>query len=111
MKRIWLLASLGLNLGLLGLFFLLLAVDPPRVGPRATRQRVVTNAVSRVVTQTPEPEAQPAAAESVAVRFHWRMIEAADYQKYIANLRAIRCPEATIQDIILADVNELFGQR
>lgn len=41
----------------------------------------------------------------------WRDIESDDYPTYIANLRAIGCPEATIEDIIIADVNELFAAR
>ena len=41
----------------------------------------------------------------------WRVIESEDYRKYIANLRAIHCPEETIRDVIIADVNKLYGSR
>src|SRR5688572_3138999 len=41
----------------------------------------------------------------------WRIVESEDYKKYIANLRAIGCPEETIRDIIIADVNKLFEAR
>jgi hypothetical protein len=41
----------------------------------------------------------------------WRSVESEDYRKYIANLRGIDCPEKTIRDIIVADVNDLFRQR
>jgi hypothetical protein len=43
--------------------------------------------------------------------FDWRIVESEDYKKYIANLRAIGCPEETIRDIIIADVNKLFDAR
>ncbi len=43
--------------------------------------------------------------------FSWREIESNDYRTYIANLRAINCPEPTIRDIIVADVTELFARR
>jgi hypothetical protein len=43
--------------------------------------------------------------------FVWNQIESDDYPTYIANLRAIGCPEATIRDIIVADVNQLFAKR
>jgi hypothetical protein len=43
--------------------------------------------------------------------FDWEMVESADYRNYIANLRAIGCPEQTIRDIIIADVDKLFEQR
>jgi hypothetical protein len=41
----------------------------------------------------------------------WRMVESEDYRQYIANLRSIGCPEETIRDIIVADVNKLFEAR
>lgn len=41
----------------------------------------------------------------------WSQLEAADYPAYIANLRAINCPEQTIRDIIIADVNALYAKR
>jgi len=43
--------------------------------------------------------------------FHWSEIESPDYATYVANLRAIGCPEQTIRDIIIADVNALFARR
>jgi LysM repeat protein len=43
--------------------------------------------------------------------FSWREVESRDYPTYIANLRDIGCPEQTIRDIIIADVNALFTQR
>jgi len=44
-------------------------------------------------------------------RLDWRTVESADYRKYIANLRDAGCPERTIRDIIVADVNELYRHR
>jgi hypothetical protein len=44
-------------------------------------------------------------------KFDWRAVESEDYRRYIANLRAIGCPEETIKDIIIADVNKLFEDR
>ena len=43
--------------------------------------------------------------------FMWNEIESDDYATYIANLRDIGCPEQTIRDIIIADVNALFAKR
>ena len=43
--------------------------------------------------------------------FSWDQIESDDYPTYIANLRAIDCPEQTIRDIIIADVNALYARR
>ncbi len=43
--------------------------------------------------------------------FSWRDLESSDYPTYIANLRDIGCPEQTIRDIIITDVNALFSRR
>lgn len=43
--------------------------------------------------------------------FNWSEIESDDYPTFIANLRRIGCPELTIRDIIVADVNQLYAQR
>ncbi|MBI3850680.1 MAG: hypothetical protein HY298_10480 [Verrucomicrobia bacterium] len=43
--------------------------------------------------------------------FTWREVESSDYPTYIANLRDIGCPEQTIRDIIVADVNQLYAQK
>ena len=42
------------------------------------------------------------------INFTWSQIETNDYRAYIANLRSIGCPDATIRDIIVADVNALY---
>ena len=49
--------------------------------------------------------------KSVTNRFDWRAVENSDYRAYIANLRAIGCPEETVRDIIIADVEKLFAER
>lgn len=55
----------------------------------------------------------PAESETVTnwARMDWRTIESADYITYIANLRKAGCPEETIRDIIIADVNKLYATK
>ncbi len=43
--------------------------------------------------------------------FHWRQVESPFYPVYIANLRAIGCPEQTIHDIVTADLKSVFEAR
>jgi LysM repeat protein len=43
--------------------------------------------------------------------FSWREVESADYPTYIANLRDIGCPEQTIRDIIIADINAMYARK
>jgi hypothetical protein len=37
--------------------------------------------------------------------FRWAQLESSDYRTYVRNLRSIQCPEQTIRDIIMADVD------
>lgn len=61
----------------------------------------------------------PAATEAAAVApatnapppFLWSQIESADYRQYIANLRAVGCPEQIVRDLIMADLNQVFATR
>jgi hypothetical protein len=110
--RILLILSLLVNAVLAGWLFLgvrSLQTDElpavPVVAENAKPAEPATNAVSlapgvRVVTIT-----------NLATTLDWRAVESADYKQYIANLRAIGCPEETIRDIITADVNKLFEDR
>jgi hypothetical protein len=43
--------------------------------------------------------------------FSWQEVESPDYPTYVANLRDIGCPEQTIRDIIIADVNGLYARK
>ena len=66
--------------------------------------------------QALEPAAPPQAAARpqqvvtniVVKQMTWETVEASSYLDYIDNLRRIGCPEETIRDIILADVNKLY---
>jgi hypothetical protein len=62
--------------------------------------RVIEKAVPNVVT-----------VAKAAAPFDWRTVESDDYKQYVANLRAIGCPEKTLRDLIVADVNDLYRQR
>jgi hypothetical protein len=61
--------------------------------------------------QPRNPDTKTVTVTLPATGLDWRGVESEDYKKYIANLRAIGCPEETIRDIIIADVNKLFEQR
>lgn len=58
--------------------------------------------------------AQTTGRTNVVVRrqfFSWREVESPDYPTYIANLRDIGCPEQTIRDIIIADINAMYSRK
>ena len=43
--------------------------------------------------------------------FNWRQLESEDYRTYIERLRSIGCPEQTIRDLIIADIDQLLAPR
>jgi hypothetical protein len=105
--RLWLILSVCLNLLLAGVAVRAARTSAGREG-RWRLSRSVTNRVEHVRYTT--NEALPVVVEVVAP-FNWQQVESADYRVYVENLRAIGCLEATIRDIIVADVNELFAGR
>jgi len=93
------LLSLGINLCLIAGWLML---------PR----HVSTRSISAVTN--PDLAATSSSRPNVVVRrqfFSWQEVESPDYPTYIANLRNIGCPEQTIRDIIIADVNALYSRR
>lgn len=76
-------------------------------------------AIEEVVVPAGKAEKEKAAAkakETIVVNvegepFSWVKVEAADYFKYVKNLRAIGCPEETVQDIIYSDVSKLYAEK
>lgn len=43
--------------------------------------------------------------------FRWAQLESEDYRDYIRRLRAIGCPEQTIHDIVIADVDKMLAPK
>jgi hypothetical protein len=98
--RVWLSLSVALNLLLAVLLWRQFSPEPDAPLPAPSRD--------------PTPEIQTIVRTNTIVRrqnFVWSDIESADYTDYIRNLRRIGCPESTIRDIIVADVNQLFLRR
>lgn len=91
--------SIGANLVLLGL----LLTPSRRETPRPV-EKTVSSSTNTI----------PAGSTNVVVRrqlLTWNELESDNYNVYIANLRDIGCPEQTIRDIIIADVNALYARR
>jgi len=97
--RLIALVSLGVNIALAAAWL------------SVTRQQAASKATAALALA--ETSAVPAKTNFVVRRqyFSWREVESADFPTYIANLRQIGCPEQTIRDIIIADVNALFSRR
>lgn len=69
----------------------------------SNQQKVIPKPQSEAVLST-EQTASPQA-------IGWQTVEADDYGTYIANLQAIGCPEQTIRDIIIADLDRNYASR
>lgn len=103
--KILLVVSLALNV-ILGAYAWRKPVAPPPAPaaaaapvPPAQKSAPKVQVVEQTVTNT------------VMKRFGWESVESADYKQYIANLRSVGCPEETIRDIIIADVNKLYDAK
>src|SRR3954467_12150137 len=65
------------------------------VAPAINEPIVITNVQREVITNA----------------FQWAQLESEDYRTYIARLRAIGCPEQTIHDILIADLDKVLAPR
>ncbi len=97
--------SIWLNLILLGGLVFLLA-------QRRADKTIPTPAANPVAMSSTRPETRPASPEPPEVEaqpFRWQQLESrTDYRTYIANLRAIGCPEPTLGDIVRGDTERAF---
>ena len=80
--------------------------------------KIATNAIKPVavspvpITTNPAPAAVVAAAPTPAAKkFNWQDVETPEYRAYLENLRLVGCPEDKIQQIIVADINQLIDQK
>jgi len=65
-----------------------------------------------LVVVTNVSAARPAPAIVVRTNaFQWEQLESEDYRTYISRLRSIGCPEQTIRDIVIADLQKLMAPR
>lgn len=50
-------------------------------------------------------------SKELTTSFAWAQLESTNYNTYVTNLRRIGCPELTIRDIIIAEVNRMYAPR
>ena len=67
---------------------------------------------SSTLVEASPAETTPTVVEklvTVTNELKWAQLESEDYKTYIARLRSIGCPEQTIRDIIIADLDKLLA--
>jgi hypothetical protein len=80
------------------------------------RQEVVSRTEAPFSATSPPvvmPAAKPLAVptETPGTGTPWSRIASADYRQYIANLRAVGCPEWLIRDILVAAIDDSYQQK
>jgi hypothetical protein len=97
--------SIWLNLALLGGLIFVVA---------NWRQKESASALALSEARSPAPVATaptaPALSGMESEPFRWSRLESTkDYRIYVANLRAIGCPEATLEDIVRGDADRAYS--
>jgi hypothetical protein len=98
------LGLIGLNLLLVGCLAVVLTRDRPSK-PAATGELPSSD----THTDTRPKTAARDHAKEASQKPLWESIAARDLRAYAANLRQVGCPEQTITEIMLAEVNRLYG--
>lgn len=94
--------KLWLVLSLVGNFFLVIFLY------------IATDPLGQVQVAAPVENIGPLIKTNVVVRhenFIWDQVESTNYAVFVKNLRAIGCPEQTIRDIIMSDLDRLYSHR
>lgn len=109
-----LILSLGANV----LLAIIVAKKPATPPPPAPATEAIPSKAAESEPLPPAVTSAPAVTKTGSVttntvtrRFGWEAVESGDYKQYIANLRSVGCPEETIRDIIVADVNKLYDAK
>jgi hypothetical protein len=108
-SRLFIWLSLGLNLVLLATvchFALRRPVAKP--APREVRMMPVNEPGA---TTEAETNSESVVTDPGVEAFSWTQLTSTDFKVYRDRLRAIGCPEETVRDIILAEINEKFRPR
>lgn len=99
--------SLALTGALLVMNFVLFRAHVGEAPAALDRSAIVT---TQRVLRVPAP-APPVVPTASVPTFHWSALESPDYVVYTAKLRTIGCPERTLRDILLPDIEKLYDAR
>lgn len=97
--------SFFLNLGLTGCLICLLANQH-----RPLKESSLSPAAPSAVLPQRAAMVLPVVQQQESKPFQWSQLESAsDYRIYIRNLRSIGCPEQTLRDIVIGNVDRAFS--
>ncbi len=85
---------------------------------RSNSQAIIKNTTESKATTFATPSKNSRASRSIQTvtvdrekPLDWTSLESEDYREYITRLRAIGCPEETVRDIIISDINKLYASK
>jgi hypothetical protein len=83
------------------------------VRPRSPAATVAHEPVSAVIgdSKVSIRATNVATTNFIRQRFDWRALQTNDYRSYIRNLKSVGCPEKTIQEIIIGEIETAFRER
>lgn len=104
-SRVLVIGTLCIGLGLGGVLGYTISAQRPvaAAAPAMVTNMVVKKLSAPVISITNEVVEAP--------DFRWSSVESQDYFEYVSKLRKVGCPEETIRDIIIADVNKLYASK
>jgi hypothetical protein len=102
--RISVLLNAALLLGAVWVWARLQSPPPPDTAIRDHAAPPV--APTPEVSAAPQPEVD---FVTITNAFHWRFLEATNYEEFAAHLRSVGCPERTVRDIITADAGRRYA--
>jgi Mg2+ and Co2+ transporter CorA len=106
--------SLAVNLMLAAVWFHQshgAAANPDAAMAGQTPGDTGANAAARTPAENISGTANENSISTVAGKFSWQELTAQDLKEYLRKLRAANCPEPTIQDLILGEVNRRFAAK
>ncbi len=98
-----------------GFWLLLIAANAAMWFVFVRKQSVARTHPPEIVVLTNAAHAARSSASPVTVirtnAFDWAQLESENYRTYITRLRSIGCPEQTIRDIVIADLEKMMAAR
>jgi len=100
------LLSLAVNVILAALFF-----RPAHNTPAATGDATTENLSGATADNSPGSSKENEAAAVQGAKFSWNNLQAAELKEFVRKLRAVNCPEETIKDLVLAELNRSYSKQ
>lgn len=104
-------ASFSANLLLAGALGWLLLHRTSSASPAPAPQANLRTEIGAKALETQRPPTHDGGVGAAPPAFSWGQLQTPEFPVYIARLRGITCPEATIHDIVKGELDEIYGEK